>query len=91
MANIDELFKLMNSKGASDLHLIAGSRPILRIHGEIIEQVEHQLLENDELKNMLYEIVSENKIKVFEETNDIDFAYEVPGLARYRANFFQQI
>ena len=90
MAKIDELFKLMNTKGASDLHLITGSRPFLRIHGEIIEQVDHQLLENDELQSMLYEIAPENKIKVFEETSDVDFAYEVPGLARYRANFFQQ-
>ena len=90
MAKIHELCKLGNSKGASDLHLIAGSRPILRIHGEIIEQVEHQLLENDELKKMLYEIIPKSKIEAFEETNDIDFAYEVPGLARYRANFFQQ-
>ena len=65
MAKIHELLKLMNIKGASDLHLITGSRPILRIHGEIIEQVEHQLLENDELKNMLYEIIPKNKIKVF--------------------------
>lgn len=39
---------------------------------------------------MLYEIVAEDKIKVFEETGDVDFAYEIPGLARYRANFFQQ-
>ena len=67
MAKIDELFKLMNTKGASDLHLITGSRPFLRIHGEIIEQVDHQLLENDELQSMLYEIAPENKIKVFEE------------------------
>ena len=65
MAKIDELFKLMNTKGASDLHLITGSRPFLRIHGEIIEQVDHQLLENDELQSMLYEIAPENKIKVF--------------------------
>ena len=39
---------------------------------------------------MLYEIAAEDKIKVFEETGDVDFAYEIPGLARYRANFFQQ-
>ena len=53
MAKIHELCKLMNSKGASDLHLIAGSRPILRIHGEIIEQVEHQLLENDDKRDLI--------------------------------------
>src|SRR4030088_19679 len=39
---------------------------------------------------MVYEIAPEGKIKIFEETSDIDFGYEVPGLARYRANFFQQ-
>ena len=39
---------------------------------------------------MLYEIAPENKIKVFEETGDVDFAYEIPNLARYRANYFQQ-
>ena len=39
---------------------------------------------------MVYEIAPEGKIKVFEETSDVDFGYEVPGMARYRANFFQQ-
>jgi len=47
-------------------------------------------MENDELKAILYEICPENKIKVFEETGDIDFGYEVPNLARYRCNYFQQ-
>ncbi|MBT4898161.1 MAG: type IV pilus twitching motility protein PilT, partial [Nitrospina sp.] len=50
----------------------------------------YKALENDELKAMLYEIAPENKIKVFEETGDVDFAYEIPNLARYRANYFQQ-
>ncbi|MBT5027567.1 MAG: type IV pilus twitching motility protein PilT [Nitrospinaceae bacterium] len=89
MAKIDAFFKLMNEQGASDLHLIAGSQPILRVHGEM-ERVKYKALENDELKAMLYEIAPENKIKVFEETGDVDFAYEIPGLARYRANYFQQ-
>jgi twitching motility protein PilT len=47
-------------------------------------------LQNDELKEMLYEVAPKNKIEVFEETGDVDFAYEIPNLARYRANFFQQ-
>jgi twitching motility protein PilT len=55
-----------------------------------MERVKYNVLENDTLKKMLYEITPEHKIKIFEETGDIDFAYEVPGLARYRANFFQQ-
>jgi twitching motility protein PilT len=47
-------------------------------------------MDNEELKAMLYEICPEDKIKLFEETGDIDFGYEIPGLARYRCNFFQQ-
>lgn len=89
MAQIDAFFKLMNEQGASDLHLMAGQQPVLRIEGEL-ERVKYKVLDNDHLKSMLYEIAPEEKIKVFEETGDIDFAYEIPGLARYRANFFQQ-
>lgn len=89
MAKIDAFFKLMNEQGASDLHMVSGSQPILRIRGEM-ERIKYKELENDELKGMLYEIAPEDKVKVFEETGDVDFAYEIPGLARYRANFFQQ-
>jgi twitching motility protein PilT len=89
MAKIDAFFKLMNDQGASDLHLVAGQQPALRIRGEI-ERVKYKVLNNDELKSMLYEIAPEEKVKVFEETGDIDFGYEIPGLARYRANFFVQ-
>jgi len=89
MAKIDAFFKLMHEQGASDLHLIAGQQPALRIRGEI-ERVKYQPLENDALKAMLYEITPEHKIKEFEETGDVDFAYEIPTLARYRSNFFQQ-
>jgi twitching motility protein PilT len=89
MAKIDAFFKLMNDQGASELHLVSGSQPILRVHGDM-ERVKYKTLENDELKSILYEICPENKIKVFEETGDIDFGYEVPNLARYRCNFFQQ-
>ncbi len=89
MAKIDAFFKLMNEQSASDLHLVAGSQPILRVHGDM-ERVKYKVMENDELKSMLYEIAPEDKIKTFEESGDIDFAYEIPNLARYRANYFQQ-
>jgi len=89
MAQIDAFFKLMNDQGASDLHLAAGKQPVLRIKGDL-ERVKYNPLDNDTLKGMLYEITPEHKIKVFEETGDVDFAYEIPGLARYRANFFKQ-
>ncbi len=89
MAKIDAFFKLMHEQGASDLHLISGSQPILRIRGEM-ERVQYNVMENDDLKAMLYEIAPEEKVKLFEETGDVDFGYEIPGLARYRANFFRQ-
>ncbi len=89
MARIDAFFKLMHEQKASDLHLVAGQQPCLRVRGEM-ERVKFKVLDNDELKGMLYEITPEDKIKTFEETGDVDFAYEIPGLARYRSNFFQQ-
>jgi twitching motility protein PilT len=89
MAKLDAFFKLMVDQGASDLHLVSGSQPILRVSGEL-QRIRFQVLENDELKKMLYEIAPEPKIKAFEESGDIDFAYEIPGLARYRANYFVQ-
>ncbi|GBE12993.1 twitching mobility protein [bacterium BMS3Bbin14] len=89
MAQIDAFFKLMNDEGASDLHMISGQQPVLRIRGDM-ERVKYKVLNNEELTAMLYEICPEDKIKVFEELGDMDFGYEIPGLARYRCNFFQQ-
>lgn len=90
MAKIDAFFKLMHEQDASDLHLVAGQPPLLRIHGDM-ERVKYKVLDDDDLRKMLYEITPEDKIKVFEETGDVDFGYEVPGLARYRANYFMQL
>jgi twitching motility protein PilT len=89
MAKIDAFFHLMHEQGASDLHLISGQQPAIRIRGDI-ERIKYDILTNDALKVLLYEITPEHKIKTFEETGDVDFAYEVPGLARYRVNYFQQ-
>jgi twitching motility protein PilT len=89
MAKIDAFFNLMHEQGASDLHLVAGQQPVIRIGGEM-ERVKYDALENDDLRSMLYEIAPEHKIKQFEETGDMDFAYEIPELARYRGNFFKQ-
>jgi twitching motility protein PilT len=89
MAKIDAFFKLMHEQGASDLHLVAGQPPALRVRGDI-ERVKYKVLTNDDLRGMLYEITPEDKIKVFEESGDVDFGYEIPGLARYRSNFFMQ-
>jgi len=89
MAEIDAFFKLMHEQGASDLHLASGQRPALRLHGDI-ERIKYDVLTSDKLRGLLYEITSQEKIKIFEETGDVDFGYEIPGLARYRANYFMQ-
>src|SRR6266568_762646 len=89
MSRIDAFFKLMAEQKASDLHLSTSNPPMLRINGDLV-RVDFPPLQSDELKTMVYEIAPEGKIKIFEETSDVDFGYEVPGVARYRANFFQQ-
>jgi twitching motility protein PilT len=89
MAKIDAFFNLMFEQKASDLHLAAGNPPILRINGEL-HRVDYPPLESDHLKAMLYEITPEYKIKVYEETGDVDFGYEIPQVSRFRANFFNQ-
>jgi twitching motility protein PilT len=89
MAKIDAFFELMFEQKASDLHLSSGNPPILRINGEL-QRVEFPPLESDALKAMLYEITPEYKVKLFEETGDIDFGHEIPGVSRFRANYFNQ-
>jgi twitching motility protein PilT len=89
MARLDELFQLMHDRNASDLHLFAGSEPALRIRGDMV-RIAEDVLDHEELKSMLYEIASPQDIKDFEETGDLDFGYEIQGLARYRCNYFMQ-
>jgi twitching motility protein PilT len=89
MARLDAFFKLMFDTGASDLHIVSGQPPILRVHGEL-ERVKYDPLDDENLRQMLYEIAPEQKIKTFEETGDVDFGYEIPNVARFRANYFMQ-
>jgi twitching motility protein PilT len=89
MAKIDAFFNLMFEQKASDLHLSSGNAPMLRINGEL-QRIDFPPLESDGLKTILYEIAPEYKIKIFEETGDVDFGYEIPNISRFRANFFNQ-
>ncbi|MDO9083555.1 MAG: PilT/PilU family type 4a pilus ATPase, partial [Humidesulfovibrio sp.] len=89
MAQINAFFEMLHQYSGSDLHLTSGSQPLLRLRGQL-QRVKYKALEHDELKALLYEITPEAKIKEFEETGDVDFAHEVPGLARYRVNYFMQ-
>ncbi len=89
MASIDALFKMMKEQGASDLHLSTSAPPIFRLHGDL-EPLDFKALSHEELKGIIYEILSEKQIKEFEERHDLDFAYSVPGLARFRGNILLQ-
>ncbi|ACM18808.1 twitching motility pilus retraction ATPase [Geotalea daltonii FRC-32] len=89
MARIDALFKMMNEQGASDLHLSTGSPPIFRLNGEM-ERLNFKSLGHEDLRSILYEILSETQIADFEKRKDLDFAYSVPGIARFRGNMLMQ-
>ncbi len=89
MARIDALFTMMKEQGASDLHLSSGNPPIFRQHGEMV-RLNFKALGHDELKTILFEILSEKQKAQFEGAKDLDFAYEVPGLARFRGNIMMQ-
>lgn len=89
MAKIDDLFKLMISKGASDLHLVSGAPPILRLHGEM-ERLEFKELTNEECQALIFEILTEKQKRQFVENWELDCAYFVEGLGRFRCNVFMQ-
>jgi twitching motility protein PilT len=89
MANIDAFFRLMYSQGASDLHMVAGAAPCLRVQGDM-EPIKYHELQNDELMEMISEIAPPEKLREFQESGDVDFAYELPGVSRYRVNLFRQ-
>jgi len=75
--------------GASDLHLSAGMPPLIRQRGEIV-RANLPALSSDETRAMLYEIMSAEQRTYFETNHEIDFGFEIPGVARFRANVFQQ-
>ena len=84
-AYLDQLLTTMVQKGASDLHLRVTEPPILRHHGEM-ERQEGERLTDEQLFNMIRSIMPERNRREWDETNDTDYAYEVPGVARFRAN-----
>lgn len=88
MAKIDELFRMMSERGASDLHLISGQPPALRVDGELERITGQAVLTQDTLQPLLHEILPGSKMEQFESTGDVDFGYEISGLARFRCNLF---
>jgi len=89
MAKIDELFREVMEKGASDLHMVIGFPPMLRISGELV-QTDRPVLTPESNKEILFEILNSEQQEVFEKNRDFDMAYEIKGLARFRCNFLYQ-
>ncbi|CAA9314626.1 MAG: Twitching motility protein PilT, partial [uncultured Gemmatimonadaceae bacterium] len=85
-AEMDRLLNLLVARGASDLHLRCGEPPVLRLHGEMGRVEDRGALDGPELDAMLQSIMPERNKREFGESNDTDFAYEIAGVARFRAN-----
>lgn len=90
MAEIDRLLMLITEVKGSDLHLTAGLPPMVRVHGSI-KAIQAEVLNQEHVERMLFEIMPSLNRKEFEDTNDTDFAHHIPKVARYRVNVFKDI
>ena len=86
---IDKLLAQMTEMGASDLHLGAGNVPFVRHHGEMKPLPGHGVFTEETLLGLLFDIAPPRSRDEFERRNDTDFAYAIPGVARYRGNVFR--
>ncbi len=89
MVTIDQLLYTTVHYGASDLHIKAESPPIIRIHGDLI-QLDMEPLDVTTARQLSLAVLSEAQRSRFDEELELDFAYEIPGLARFRGNVYQQ-
>ncbi|MGH7481170.1 MAG: type IV pilus twitching motility protein PilT [Longimicrobiales bacterium] len=89
MPKIDQFLRHMVQQKGSDLHLTVGSPPLIRQHGEL-ERVKFRELTEPDMEALLFEITAPAQQQEFERTNDLDFAYEIPDVARFRVNMFRQ-
>ncbi|KQW46106.1 type IV pili twitching motility protein PilT [Nocardioides sp. Root1257] len=87
---IDELLISVLRLNGSDLHLTSGAPPTVRIRGDMERLPGYPELTGEQLRRTLYNVMTERQRKVFEEELELDFAYAVPGHARFRVNVFQQ-
>ncbi|MCC6743099.1 MAG: type IV pilus twitching motility protein PilT [Acidobacteria bacterium] len=89
MARIDSLFNEMQERGASDLHIVVGRPPMLRMRGDLVETA-HERVTASSADALIREILTPAQQEQIEEHLDLDFAYELPGQARFRANILHQ-
>ena len=85
--DITELLAFGVKNKASDLHLSAGLPPMIRVHGDI-RKINLPAMPHTEVHAMVYDIMNDGQRKIYEENKEIDFSFEIPGLARFRVNAF---
>lgn len=85
--DITQLLALSVEQGASDCHLSSGEPPLLRIDGDL-KKLDHPVLTKEEVHAMVYEIMNDAQRKVFEESHECDFSFEMGDIARFRVNVF---
>ncbi len=90
MAKIDELFKEMKALGASDLHMVIGFPPLLRLRGELVPIEGQPRLTPKSNREILFEILTPKQQKYLTQNRDFDMAYEIKDVARFRCNFLYQ-
>ena len=88
--NIDDLLRLAVQSGASDLHLKVGSHPMMRVNGALVPAIEDKRLGLDDTEAMAAQILSPAQQQKFRDHQEVDLAYSVPGLGRFRCNVFRQ-
>ena len=88
--HVNDLLKIAVEKGASDLHLKVGSYPMARIHGHLAQISDEKMLDHEDLVEMAAAIMSTAQRQKFKDAQEVDLAYSVPGLGRFRCNVFQQ-
>ena len=87
--DIAELLAFSVKNQASDLHLSAGLPPMLRVHGDM-RRINLPSMEHKDVHSLVYDIMSDAQRKVYEENLEVDFSFEIPNLARFRVNAFNQ-
>jgi twitching motility protein PilT len=88
--SIDTLLERAASENASDLHVTAGSAPLLRVRGRLAPMEDFEPLAPEETRDLLYRVLSTEQQKRLEIDRQIDFSYSVPGIARFRVNVYFQ-
>ncbi|MCB0378867.1 MAG: type IV pilus twitching motility protein PilT [Bdellovibrionales bacterium] len=85
--NLIQLLKFASEKGASDIHIASGAAPGLRIDGKIV-RIKADILKSEDSRKICYSVLNDSQKAKFEQTKELDFSFEVKGVARYRANYY---